>query len=52
MAANGFFHIVVYAIVDISDGRMYSGGLAKFEPREVERLVVPSPDALEGKLWE
>lgn len=38
--------------VDISDGRMYSGGLAKFEPREVERLVVPSPDMLEGKLWE
>jgi len=32
--------------VSMSDGRTYAGGLAKFEPREMERLVVPSPDAL------
>ena len=34
--------------VAVSDGRVYAGGLAKFEPREVERLVVPSPEVLEG----
>lgn len=34
--------------VDMLDGRMYSGGLVKFEPREVERLLVPSPEVLEG----
>lgn len=30
------------------DGRVYAGGLAKFEPREVERIVVPSPQLLES----
>jgi SAM-dependent methyltransferase len=28
------------------DGRTYAGGLTKFEPREMERLLVPSPDML------
>jgi len=32
--------------VSVSDGRTYAGGLTKFEPREMERLIVPSPDAL------
>jgi len=27
--------------VDLADGRTYSGGLTKFEPREMERLLVP-----------
>lgn len=27
-------------------GRTYAGGLTKFEPREMERLLVPTPDAL------
>ncbi|WP_374291866.1 Eco57I restriction-modification methylase domain-containing protein [Paenirhodobacter enshiensis] len=27
-------------------GRTYAGGLTKFEPREMERLVVPSPELL------
>ena len=27
-------------------GRTYAGGLTKFEPKEVERLLVPPPDAL------
>lgn len=29
-----------------ADGRTYAGGLTKFEPREMERLLVPRPDAL------
>jgi hypothetical protein len=32
--------------VSVSDGRTYAGGLTKFEPREMERLIVPSPDVL------
>lgn len=30
----------------LSDGRTYAGGLTKFEPREMERLLVPMPEAL------
>jgi adenine-specific DNA-methyltransferase len=30
----------------IQQGRTYAGGLTKFEPREMERILVPSPDAL------
>jgi methylase of polypeptide subunit release factors len=30
----------------LDDGRMYAGGLTKFEPREMERIPVPAPDAL------
>jgi len=30
----------------LSDGRTYAGGLTKFEPREMERLLVPSPQLL------
>ncbi|WP_170382198.1 Eco57I restriction-modification methylase domain-containing protein [Ruegeria atlantica] len=32
--------------VCINSGRIYAGGLAKFEPGEVSRLPVPSPDRL------
>jgi len=32
--------------VALGDGRTYAGGLTKFEPREMERLVVPEPAAL------
>ena len=29
-----------------ASGRTYAGGLTKFEPKEVERLLVPPPDVL------
>lgn len=29
--------------VSCSDGRVYCGGLTKFEPKEMERLLVPAP---------
>jgi hypothetical protein len=32
--------------VSVEDGRTYSGGLTKFEPREMERLLVPGLEAL------
>ncbi len=30
----------------VADGRTYAGGLTKFEPREMERLLVPGPELL------
>lgn len=41
--------LVVYLQANISQssGRTYAGGLTKFEPREMERLLVPSPALLE-----
>lgn len=32
--------------VTLEQGRTYAGGLTKFEPREMERLPVPSPELL------
>lgn len=32
--------------VSTDHGRTYAGGLTKFEPREMERLLVPNPDLL------
>ena len=37
--------------VELSDGRTYAGGLTKFEPKEMERLMVPSFDILEEGEW-
>ncbi|MBI5480835.1 MAG: class I SAM-dependent methyltransferase [Deltaproteobacteria bacterium] len=34
------------AHTSVADGRTYAGGLTKFEPREMERLLVPSPEFL------
>jgi adenine-specific DNA-methyltransferase len=33
-----------------TDGRTYAGGLTKFEPREMERLMVPGPELLGTRL--
>ncbi len=30
----------------VADGRTYAGGLTKFEPKEMERLLVPAPEIL------
>jgi len=40
--------LVDYLQVNISQrsGRTYAGGLTKFEPREMERLIVPGPSLL------
>ena len=34
------------AYTRLTDGRTYAGGLTKFEPREMERILVPGPDLL------
>lgn len=34
----------------VTEGRTYAGGLTKFEPREMERLLVPRPELLSGCL--
>lgn len=32
--------------ISMGSGRTYAGGLTKFEPKEIERLRIPSPEAL------
>lgn len=34
-------------MTSLTSGRTYSGGLTKFEPREMERLMIPGPDLLQ-----
>lgn len=38
--------------VTLASGRTYAGGLTKFEPREMERLVVPALDLLRDGSWD
>ena len=35
--------------VDVSGGRTYAGGLTKYEPREIERILVPPPERLHDR---
>lgn len=53
MSQRAIINLVDYlnSSVSLSDGRVYSGGLTKFEPREVENLWVPSPTMLEEGSW-
>lgn len=36
------------ANVSLDDGRMYAGGLVKFEPKETEAILVPPPESLDS----
>lgn len=36
--------------VRLSEGRTYAGGLTKFEPREMERLLIPAPEVFEHEV--
>ncbi len=36
-------------VATVGDGRMYAGGLTKFEPKEMERLPVPSLELLASR---
>jgi adenine-specific DNA-methyltransferase len=38
--------------VKLTEGRVYAGGLTKFEPREMERLLVPDLDTLVARATE
>ncbi len=40
------------ATASLRDGRAYAGGLIKFEPREMERLLVPTPEVLRQRASE
>ncbi len=49
-AVNGLVDYLNTSVVAY-EGRTYSGGLMKFEPREVENILVPSPQMLEEGSW-
>jgi len=54
MTAADLDRLVDYLRVNVSmsSGRTYAGGLTKFEPREMERLVVPGLDLLRDGNWD
>lgn len=35
----------------LAQGRVYAGGLTKFEPKEMERILVPNPEMLNREEW-
>jgi len=37
--------------VSMAEGRTYAGGLTKFEPREMERILIPSPELIRMSEW-
>ncbi len=45
--------LLEYLSVEITtaDGRTYAGGFTKFEPREMERLMVPNLELLLTPVW-
>jgi len=47
-------NLVRYMQTNVSQhlGRTYAGGLTKFEPREMERLIVPSLEMLETEIFQ
>lgn len=53
MTAKDLDLLAAYLRVNVStgSGRTYAGGLTKFEPREMERLVVPDLDLLRDGNW-
>lgn len=54
MSATDLDLLAAYLRVNVStaSGRTYAGGLTKFEPREMERLVVPGLDLLRDGSWD
>ena len=52
LSQRGLARLAEYlnASVSAEEGRTYCGGLVKFEPKEAEALLVPTPTALEGEL--
>jgi hypothetical protein len=35
--------------VSVTEGRTYAGGLTKFEPKEMERILIPNPTEMDAK---
>jgi adenine-specific DNA-methyltransferase len=53
MSAQAQVNLVRFMQANISQrsGRTYAGGLTKFEPREMERLIVPGPAMLDAGVF-
>ena len=39
--------LLLSSTVSVTEGRTYAGGLTKFEPKEMERILIPNPMELE-----